>query len=261
VDLRQAVKFGDKTVDLIAVTERNRSALRFFAVDPATHRLDELGVAPVFEGQSGDFAAPMGIALYKRPADEAVFAIVGRKSGPADGYIWQYRVAADSGGRPVLTKVREFGKFSETGEIESIVADDAAGFLYYSDEGAGIRKYKADPDSRDAATEVALFGATDYRGDREGLAIYSTGHNTGFIISTDQIEGGSRYILYPREGTAGNPHRHDPVAVIEPGADGTDGIEATSAALDARFPDGLLVTMNSGAKNFLLFAWKPVSRN
>src|SRR5262245_33965112 len=120
VDLRQAVRFGEKTVDLVAVTERNRSALRLFTVDAATHRLNELGAAAVFDGQSGDFAAPMGIALYKRQADGAAFAIVGRKSGPAEGYIWQYRITADSGGKPVLTKVREFGKFSGNGEIEAI---------------------------------------------------------------------------------------------------------------------------------------------
>src|SRR5262245_17524666 len=76
VDLRQVVTFDEKTIDLVAVTERNRSALRLFVVDPATHRLVELGAARVFEGQSGDFAAPMGIALYKRPTDGAVFAIV-----------------------------------------------------------------------------------------------------------------------------------------------------------------------------------------
>jgi 3-phytase len=261
VDLRRSVRFGGRTVDLVAVTERNRSALRLFTVEAATHRLVELGAAPVFQGQSGDFAAPMGIAIYRRPTDGAVFAIVGRKSGPEEGYIWQYRVSANSGGGPLLTKVREFGKFSGSGEIEAIVSDDGSGFVYYSDEGAGIRKYKADPDSPDASTELALFGTTDYRGDREGLAIYSTGTQTGFIISTDQIEGGSRYILYAREGVPGNPHRHNPVAVIEPGADATDGIEATSTPLGARFPNGLLVTMNSGSKNFLYFAWSSVSPN
>lgn len=62
-----------------------------------------------------------------------------------------------------------------------------------------------------------------------------------------------------RPNNVGDPNRHDPVAVIEPGADATDGIEATSTPLGARFPHGLLVTMNSGAKNFLYFAWNPVS--
>jgi len=31
----------------------------------------------------------MGVALYRRPGDGAVFAIVGGKSGSADGDLWQ----------------------------------------------------------------------------------------------------------------------------------------------------------------------------
>jgi 3-phytase len=155
--------------------------------------------------------------------------------------------------------VRKFGKFSGDGEIEAIAVDDANGFVYYSDEAAGIRKCHADPDHAEAATELALFGTSGYRGDREGLAIYATGDRSGFLISTDQIEGGSRYLLYRREGSPGNPHDHSQVvALIEPGGDSTDGLEATAMPLGPRFPNGLLVAMNSGPKNFLYFAWVPI---
>jgi len=34
-----------------------------------------------------------------------------------------------------------------------------------------------------------------------------------------------------------------------------DGIEATSAPLSPAFQHGMLADMNSGPKNFLLFAW------
>ena len=43
-----------------------------------------------------------------------------------------------------------------------VAVDDALGFVYYSDERFGIRKYRADPDAPDAATELASFG-TDGR--------------------------------------------------------------------------------------------------
>ena len=249
VDIRQGVQLGERKVDLVAVTERRRSALRFFEVDASALRLRELGSVPVFAKETGDFAAPMGIALYHR-RDGALFAIVGRKSGPADGYLWQYRVRAG----PSLELVRKFGRFSGQAEIEAIVADDSNGFVYYVDEGAGIRKYPADPDIQDAGRELAMFGTTGYKGDREGLAIYDAG-DTGYLISTDQIASNSRYLLYPRNGVGDDPHSHPLLGVIEGGADETDGIEATAKSLGPTFPQGVLVVMNSRSKNFLFFRW------
>lgn len=256
VDLRQNVRLGDRTLDLVAVTERNRRALRFYEVNSESRRLQEIGQARVFEGEEGDFAAPMGIALYHR-SDGALFAVVGRKSGPTEGYVWQYQV--DPG--PSLRLVRKFGRFSGDGEIEAIVSDDTNGFVYYADEGAGIRKYIADPSHPQAAKELALFGTSGYKGDREGLAIYSSGTHTGYLISTDQVPGGSRYLVYPREGLGGNPHDHRLLCVIEGGADETDGIEATSFSLGPAFPHGMLVAMNSGPKNFLFFSWSAIPRS
>ncbi len=196
----------------------------------------------------------MGIALFKRASDGAVFVILSRKAGPSGSYLWEYRVKPG----PSLELVRKFGEFSGIGEIEAIVVDNALGFVYYSDEKAGIRKYDADPDHAGADKQLAFFARSGYLGDREGLAIYATGEKTGYLISTDQVKGGSRYYLYRREGSAANPNDHgEVVAMIAGGADETDGIEATSHPLGPRFPHGLLVTMNSGAKNFLIYSWTP----
>src|SRR5262245_43991577 len=236
VDVEQNVRLGDRTYDLAVTTEREAGALRIYAIDAASRRLSEIANLRVFETETGDFAAPMGIALFKR-ADGAVFAIVGRKSGPTEGYLWEYRIEAG----PSLRLVRKFGKFSGTGEIEAIVVDDALGFVYYADESTGIRKYHADPDHRDAAQELALFGSTGYKGDREGLAIYATGPETGYLVSTDQIPGGSRYFLYSREGD-----QSQPIGVLQGSADATDGIEVAP---------GILIAMNSRPKTFLIFAW------
>ena len=145
-------------------------------------------------------------------------AIVGRKSGPTEGYLWQYEVQSG----PSLRLARKFGRFSGNCEIEAIVADDVSGYVYYSDEGAGIRKYAANPDGPDAAKELALFGRSGYQGDREGLAIYSTVKDPGYLISTDQIPGGSRYLLYALDGFRGNPHDHRLMCVIQ-GWRGRDG--------------------------------------
>jgi 3-phytase len=199
----------------------------------------------------------MGIALYKRTRDGAVFAIVAPKTGGATDYLWQYRLEADAAGRLGLTLVRRFGRFSRVGEIEAVVADDALGYLYYSDERYGIRKYHADPDHADTSRELAAFGTDDYLGDREGLAIYDTGDGKGFIVSSDQVSRGTRVKMFRREGAPGNPHDHSAVWTVPTVSDGTDGLEATSRALPG-FPRGLLVMMNAGARNFLLYDWRAI---
>src|SRR5690606_32631502 len=102
-----------------------------------------------------DETAPMGVALYARPADSAIFAIVGRKSGPREGYLWQYRLeGVDNAVHAKL--VRKFGQYSGKKEIEAIAVDNELGYIYYSDEGVGVRKYQADPEKGDDE-ELALF--------------------------------------------------------------------------------------------------------
>jgi hypothetical protein len=50
------------------------------------------------------------------------------------------------------------------------------------------------------------------------------------------LEKDSRYLVF---GKPGNPHDHDEVLkVVRGGADSTDGLDATSAALGAQFPNG-----------------------
>jgi hypothetical protein len=199
----------------------------------------------------------MGIALYRRPRDGAVFAIVGRKEGPREGYLWQYRLQDEGTGKVKATKVREFGRFSGAGEIEAIAVDDALGTIYYADEGHGIHKWHADPDHPDAGRELAVFGRDGFAGDREGIGIYARPDGKGYIICADQLDGSSEFHFYRREGTAGNPHDHRALLkVVRGGADSTDGIEVTSVRLGPEFPDGLLIAMNSSGRNFLLYRWE-----
>jgi 3-phytase len=204
----------------------------------------------------------MGVSLYKRPRDSAMFAIVAPKTGGTTNYLWQYRLQ-HSGDRVSAHLVRRFGAFSrrgatpfDTGEIEAVAVDDASGFVYYADERFGIRKYHADPDQPEAANELAVLGRDGYRGDREGVAIYANRDGTGYVVSSDQIAGGSRLMIYPREGR-GSPHAQPLVAALPTISDGTDGLDVTPAPLPG-FPSGLLVMMNSGSKNFLIYDWTAV---
>jgi 3-phytase len=260
VDVEYGLLLDSHPTDIAVLTERLQRRLRVFRIAADGSGLTDIGGPPVFEGQQGEQAAPMGVALYRRPRDGAIFAIVGRKEGPRQGYLWQYRLEDDGTGKVKATKVRGFGAFSGDGEIEAIAVDDALGYVYYADEGDGIHKWHADPDHPDAARELAHFGRTGFREDREGIAIYARADGTGYIVCTDQIDGNSRYLLFRREGAPGNPHDHDEVVkVVAGGADSTDGIEVTSASLGPRFPNGALIAMNAGARNFLIYSWGDIA--
>lgn len=259
VDVEYGLRLGGRRADIAVVTERYQRRLRVFRIDEKTGTLEDVssgGGIPVLENREGRGREPMGIGLYRRPRDGAVFAVIAPKEGPLDGYLEQYLLEDDGTGKVKGRKVREFGAFSGAGEIEAVAVDDEPGYVYYADEDTGIRKYHADPDHPLAGKELALFGRAGYQGNREGLAVYATGKGKGFLISTDQVKGGSRYLLYRREGRAADAHDHsEVVAVIEGGADSTDGIEAVARPLGKGFPRGMLAAMNSAGKNFFFYNW------
>ena len=65
--------------------------------------------------------------------------------------------------------------------------------------------------------------------------------------------------MFRREGRPGAPHDHsETVKIFTGGADDTDGIEVVSASLGPRFPNGLMVAMNGGPRNFLMYRWEDI---
>jgi 3-phytase len=264
VDVEYGFMLNGRRVDIAVATERLKRQLRVFRIEPGNGRLIDLGGVPVLADQVGEAGAPMGIALYKRPRDGAIFAIIAPKEGPREGYLWQYRII-DRGGKVIATFVRRFGRFSgttvrEENEIEAVAVDDPLGYVYYADEADGIHKWHADPDHPDAGKELAHFARSGYRGDREGIAIYALDDGTGYIVCTDQLDGNSEYHFYAREGEPGRPHDHTKeIAVLAGEADATDGLEISSRPLGPGLPYGVMVAMNSTPQNFLVFRWQDVA--
>ena len=252
VDIAYGLTLGGKPVDIAVTTERELQRLRVFTL-PEMKSVDK-GDLIVFDGDK--VRAPMGIALYKRPRDGAVFAIVGGKSGPADGYLGQYRFTDDGTGNVTMKLVRQFGRYSGKGEIESIGVDAELGYVYYSDEGFGVHKYAADPDAVDAGRELALFATAGFKADHEGISIYKINDGTGYILVSDQQA--NLFHVFKREGEPGRPHEHTllktvPVSTLE-----SDGSEVTSFSLGPKFPNGLFVAMSEG-KVFHYYSWDQIA--
>jgi 3-phytase len=196
VDIAYGLVIDGKKVDVAVTTERENHKIRIFSL-PDLKPIDNGGIS-VFDGEL--LRDPMGVALYTRSSDNAIFAIVGRKSGPSETYLWQYQLTDAGNGKAAANVVRKFGKYSGKKEIEAIAVDNELGVVYYCDEQFGIRKYKADPTLNDN-TELALFGQKDFKADNEGIAIYKTTATTGYILVSNQQA--NTFMVYPREGVKG----------------------------------------------------------
>lgn len=247
VDLAYGFVLNEDTIDIAIVTERMKAQIRVIAI-PSMEFVDGGGI-PVFEDDTAN--AVMGVAVYKRAADNAFFAIVSRKENPDNDndYLYQYQLFADSS-KIKGELVRKFGQISANSEIEAIAVDNEPGYVYYADEAYGIRKYYADPAMGNE--EIAVFGLDNFAEDREGISIYKTDDKNGYLLVSDQQA--NTFNVYPREGATDNPHAHSLLKKIKVQAVSSDGSEVTHVALGKDFKNGIFVAMSDN-KTFEIYSW------
>ena len=109
--------------------------------------------------------------------------------------------------------------------LEAIAIDNEMGFVYYSDEQVGIRKYYADP-AKNNNNELAFFGQNDFKSDNEGIAIYKKTDKTGYILVSNQQA--NTFVVYPREGSKNNKNAHYKIAEFPTSTIECDGADATT---------------------------------
>ena len=244
VDVAYGLQLGGSKTDIAVATERGTNRIRVFSL-PGMKLVDGGGIE-VFKDEQE--RGPMGIALYTRPADGSIYAIVSRKSGPLQGYLQQYLLHDDGTGKVTGDLVRRFGTYSGKKEIESVAVDNELGFVYYSDEQTGIRKYFADPAKGN--DEIAMFGSGQFKEDNEGISIYQLTDTTGYILVSDQ--SANRFNIYPREG-----NRHQLLASVAVGTNQSDGSDVTYVSLPG-FEGGMFVAMSTD-KTFQYYRWADIA--
>lgn len=252
VDIAYGLVINGEKVDVAVTTERETNSIRIFSL-PDLEPIDNGGI-PVFEGE--EMRGPMGIALYTRPGDKKIFAVVGRKNGPSGSYLWQYELTDAGNGKAGATVVRKFGNYSGKKEIEAIAVDNELGTILYCDEQFGIRKYVADPAAKND-NELALFGQKDFKADNEGIAIYKKSATEGYILVSNQQA--NTFMVYPREGANGNPNEYPLLAEIPTSTIECDGADVTSVNLGGAYKNGLFVAMSNGM-TFHYYAWDLIQK-
>lgn len=231
-DINYGFNLDGQKIDIALAAERFTHKVRVIQL-PDMKAIDNGGIE-AFVGETLEEGRDlMGISSYK-DQEGNIYAIVGRKTGPTDGrYLQQFKLVASQG---VVQGelVREFGLFSGLNEIEAIAVDEENGFVYYCDEGVGVRKYHALP--ANGSDELALFGKGLFTGDNEGIAIYKTNEKEGYIFVSDQEV--KKLQVFDR---VSNAH----LGEINYRALDTDGIEVINNDFGGKFPGGLLVAMSS----------------
>lgn len=245
IDVAYGLMLGNSKVDIAVCTERNTNSIRIFSL-PDMKPIDDGGV-PVFQKDTARL--PMGIALYSN--NDHIYAIVSRKTGPSGSYLHQYLLDGKSG-KVTGKLVRVFGDYSGKHEIEAIAVDNETGYVYYSDEGAGVRKYYAHPDSTN--TELALFATSGFTDNHEGISIYKLDSLKGYIIVSDQQA--NQFQVFTREGTSSNPHDHQLVGILKASTIESDGNEVTNVPMP-EYPKGFFIAM-SDDKTFQIYQWTDV---
>lgn len=245
VDLEYGFKLNDSTnTDILVFTEREKQQIRVFSI-PDMKALDNGGF-PVFEDATKpEYNLPMGVAIYKSPVDSSFYIIVGRKSGPKEGYLYQYKLTSENS-LLKSTLVRKFGKFSGQKEIEAIAVDAEMGFIYYADEMHCIRKYYAEPSKGN--DEISCFGAKYFYRDIEGIAIAKQENGAGYLIVSDQQKG--QFNLFDR-------NTNTFIKAVNLSTLETDGCEVVTVALNKTFDSGLFVAMNNN-KNFYFYNFSKI---
>lgn len=252
VDIAYGLILGGKKIDIAVTTERMTHKLRVFSL-PDMKPIDNGGI-PVFEGESGEmYRDLMGIAMYTNPQGQ-IYAVTGRKTGPKDGsYLWQYLLEDDGSGKLKATLKRKFGKYSGKKEIEAIAVDNELGYIYYSDEQFGVRKYYADPAKGNE--ELALFAKTGFTEDNEGISIYKTSDSTGYILVSDQ--SANHFQVFSREGDK-TPNNHPLITSIKVSTNQSDGSDIYSKPLNSDFKHGIFVAMSDN-KTFQYYRWEDLA--
>ena len=246
IDVRADVPWDGGVLHAVAGNLRDVGKLALLRINPDWRQGQAVQVL-CDAASSGNDISPdsYGFALYRRPGDGALF-VFDKSDGSGD--VRQWRIAPEAGGVRT-TLVRTLDDI-DMERAEGFVADDVHGDVYLAEEGAGIHRYRADPDDA-VQTRTAFFATGDgIEGDREGLALYACADGGGYLVLSSQ--GNSTFKVYDRRSQA-------LVRTFRAvGTHGTDGLDVTAASVPG-LAHGFLVIHDEPGARYLVYDWSDVA--
>jgi 3-phytase len=233
VDLRLDFPFADGPAPIIAVTNMMDRTLTLLRFDERAKRIDP---DPILKLPA--FLKGPGACLYRDKEGLTYVAATGD-----GGKLRQWRLDLSKEGEIRATLIRSM-KFSSS--AEACVFDDELQRLYVAQEAMGIWRLPADP-RQGSEPILADRVSEEFPPDVEGLAIFRSTENTGYLVASDQ--GNSTFRVYEREGENSYVGSFRIVGCGNEKAGGathTDGIEIANKALGPAWPNGILIAHDGG---------------
>lgn len=255
-DLRYGFGLGDQKIDLLASSNRTTHSLALYKILPGGV-LEEIH-ARIINSEMKDEV--YGLCLYKSPKTGSFFVYVNSKKGEIEQ--WEL---FDKAGKVDARLVRAFNLKTQT---EGMVADDDCASIYIGEEQAGICKFNAEPDGSNIGKilDLSTEENKNIRFDIEGLTIYTTEGENGYLIASSQ--GNYSYAVFERQGKNKYLGSFRIVDGVVDGVEETDGIDVTNVSLGSKFSKGMLVVQDGynyegeklASQNFKFISWDEIER-
>lgn len=202
-----------------------------------------------------------GFCFYKSPIDDMSYLFINAKNG----YLSQYAIHHLKDHLFNLEQVRSYQFASQ---VEGMVADNLYGHLFVGEEDKGVWKMEAEPHIKPRPEFIPGSGEENPNivYDVEGLTLY-TSDTGGYLIVSSQ--GNFSYAVFERDP----PHEYlGSFKIVSSGEiDGveeTDGIQATSAHLNADYPEGIFIAQDGfnyegeikKSQNFKYIDWREIRK-
>ncbi|EAZ90225.1 phytase [Crocosphaera chwakensis] len=262
VDLVYGFNLDGESIDIAVVSDRRNDTLVIFKIDPTTQQLTNITSSNILEsifGVDDGEATAYGLATYTSPVTGQVYTFVSQADGDQ---ITQLELISDGQGNVTAEIVRTLSvpipddSEVEDAQVEGMVVDRELGYLYVGQEGFGIWKFYAEPDSSDTGTIVDtvkdINPNSNLTADVEGLTIYYGEDGKGYLLASSQ--GDSSFAVYDRQGS--NSYLGNFVVGENNGIDGveeSDGADIINVALGDKFPKGLLVVHDGSNEDATVF--------
>lgn len=229
IDLRDGFQLNGEEVVLVAGSNRSKNTVTIMTIDKTSAKLSDSLV-----NIHSELDEVYGLCCYRDMATGSFYIFVNGKGGVVE----QWNISGEE--QISATLVRSF---SVNSQPEGMVADDATGTLYLGVEEEGIYVVDARPD---AGNEMKFVPGSDTTNsaisyDIEGLAIFEL-NNKKYLLASSQ--GNFSYAIFD---VTSEPTYITSFIIAEgdiDGAEETDGLEITTAALPGIFEEGLLVVQD-----------------